>query len=154
MARYRESKRSRLGRERDALRALSPAVRLAGQGERLRVAMRRLPSAFARHPEMARTPLLILGGKDDTRVHPSQSLELFRYLKVLGQTPVRLVRYPGEGHGNRKAGGRYDYNLRMMRWLNHYLKGSGGDPPPYELDYGFDQSEEDEEDNANDKDDD
>lgn len=104
--------------------------------------------------EQARTPLLILHGKDDTRVHPSQSMELYRHLKVLGKTPVRLVWYPGEGHGNRKAGARYDYNLRMMRWLNHYVKGPGGDPPPYELDYGFDLSEKDEEDNANDKDDD
>lgn len=93
--------------------------------------------------EKARTPLLILHGKNDTRVHPSQSLELYRYLKVLGQAPVRLVRYPGEGHGNRKAGARYDYNLRMMRWLTHYLKGPGGDPPAYDLDYGIDLSQED-----------
>ncbi len=88
-----------------------------------------------RYVEQARTPLLILGGKDDTRVHPSQSLELYRNLKVLGNTPVRLVRYPGEGHGNRKSGARYDYNLRMLRWMEHYLVGDGGAPPPYELDY-------------------
>lgn len=96
--------------------------------------------------QQARTPLLILGGKDDTRVHPGQSMELYRQLKVLGQTPVRLVRYPGEGHGNRKAGARYDYNLRMMRWMNHYLKSPGGDPPPAQLDYGIDldQDEDDE----------
>ncbi len=36
--------------------------------------------------------------------------------------PVRLVLYPGEGHGNRKAAARYDYNLRMMRWFDTYLK--------------------------------
>ncbi|MCH8966374.1 MAG: S9 family peptidase [Planctomycetes bacterium] len=96
--------------------------------------------------QKARTPLLILGGKKDRRVHPSQSMELFRHLKTLGQTPVRLVRYPGEGHGNRKAGARYDYSLRIMRWFNHYLKGPGGDPPAYELDYGFDTSKEDEDD--------
>jgi len=85
------------------------------------------------HVESARTPLLILGGKDDTRVDPSQSLELYRYLKLAGHAPVRLVRYPGEGHGNRKAAARYDYNLRMLRWMDHYLKGDGGDPPPHEL---------------------
>ena len=84
----------------------------------------------------AHTPILILGGKNDTRVHPSQSLLLYRFLKTIGQVPVRLVLYPGEGHGNRKFGARLDYNLRMMQWLEHYLKGPGGPPPPYEIDYG------------------
>lgn len=87
------------------------------------------------HVDKARTPLLILGGKDDTRVHPSQSMELYRFLKTIGKAPVRLVRYPGEGHGNRKAALRYDYNLRMLQWFEHYLKGPGGPPPPLELDY-------------------
>jgi dipeptidyl aminopeptidase/acylaminoacyl peptidase len=85
--------------------------------------------------EKARTPLLILHGKDDPRVHPSQSLELYRHLKTLKQTPVRLVWYPGEGHGNRKAAARYDYNLRMMQWFEHYLKGPGGEPPDDQLAY-------------------
>jgi dipeptidyl aminopeptidase/acylaminoacyl peptidase len=94
-----------------------------------------------RHVEKARTPLLILHGKDDTRVHPSQSMELYRHIKVLGKTPVRLVWYPGEGHGNRKAAARYDYNLRMLRWFEHYLISPGGDPPPHELDYGLGDDE-------------
>jgi len=89
------------------------------------------------HVQKAHTPILILGGKDDTRVHPSQSLELYRFIKTLGKTPVRYIRYPGEQHGNRKAGGRLDYNLRMMQWMEHYLKGPGGPPPPYEIDYGL-----------------
>jgi len=85
--------------------------------------------------EQARTPILIMHGKNDTRVHPTQSMELFRYLKTLGKTPVRLVLYPGEGHGNRKAAGQYDYSLRLMRWMKHYLQGEGGAPPPHKLDY-------------------
>jgi dipeptidyl aminopeptidase/acylaminoacyl peptidase len=84
--------------------------------------------------EQARTPLLILHGKEDSRVHPSQSLVLYRYLKILNKVPVRLVLYPGEGHGNRKSAGRLDYSLRMMRWLEHYLTGPGGDPPAYDID--------------------
>ena len=83
----------------------------------------------------SQTPTLILGGTDDPRVHPSQSLELYRYLKLRGKAPVRLVRYPGEQHGNRRAASRLDYNLRMMQWMEHYLKGPGGAPPPYEIDY-------------------
>ena len=90
-----------------------------------------------RYVEQARTPLLIMHGKDDPRVHPTQSMELFRFLKVLGQTPVRLVLYPGEGHGNRKAAARYDYNLRMLRWFDTYLQGAGGEKPEVEIDYNL-----------------
>jgi dipeptidyl aminopeptidase/acylaminoacyl peptidase len=83
----------------------------------------------------SRTPTLILHGKEDPRVHPSQSLELYRHLKVLGKAPVRLVLYPGEGHGNRNSAARLDYALRTLRWMEHYLKGPGGDPPALEIDY-------------------
>lgn len=108
------------------------------------------------YAEKAKTPLLILHGKDDTRVHPSQSLELYRNLKIIGQTPVRLVWYPGEGHGNRKSAGRYDYNMRSLRWFEHYLKDPDGGrdaglkalraPPAYEIDYQLDDDDEDEDD--------
>ncbi|HWL93762.1 MAG TPA: S9 family peptidase [Phycisphaerae bacterium] len=87
------------------------------------------------HVEKARTPLLILHGENDTRVHPSQSMELYRYLKTIGKAPVRLVLYPGEGHGNSKAASRLDYNLRMIGWFEHYLKGPCGVPPDAEIDY-------------------
>ena len=83
----------------------------------------------------SRTPLLIMHGKDDPRVDPGQSRELFRHLKLRGQAPVRLVFYPGEGHGNRKAAARYDYSLRMLRWMEHYLAGEGGAMPAFEIDY-------------------
>lgn len=85
--------------------------------------------------ERNRTPTLILHGKEDPRVHPSQSMELYRHLKTLGQAPVRLVFYPGEGHGNRRSAARFDYTLRTLRWMEHYLTGPGGEPPPQEIDY-------------------
>lgn len=88
-----------------------------------------------KHAGECKTPLLILHGKDDPRVNPGQSREMYRHLKMHGQAPVRLVFYPGEGHGNRKACSRLDYNLRMMEWMVHYLKGPGGAMPPYEIDY-------------------
>lgn len=87
------------------------------------------------HAAQGRTPLLILHGKDDPRVNVGQSRELHRHLKLHDQTPVRLVLYPGEVHGNRKAAARLDYSLRMMRWMEHYLKGPGGAMPPVDLDY-------------------
>ncbi len=93
------------------------------------------------HVQKSKTPLLILHGKDDPRVHPSQSLELYRYVKLAGSAPVRLVWYPGEGHGNRRAASRYDYNLRMLQWFDHYLKGPGGAPPTPSLEYPFEQQD-------------
>jgi dipeptidyl aminopeptidase/acylaminoacyl peptidase len=87
------------------------------------------------YADKCNTPLLILGGKDDPRVNPGQSRELYRALKLRGHAPVRLVQYPGEGHGNRKAAARFDYNLRMLQWLENYLAAPPGELPAYELDY-------------------
>lgn len=89
------------------------------------------------HLDKAKTPLLILHGKADPRVNPGQSLEMYRHLKVRNQAPVRLVLYPGEGHGNRRAASRLDYNIRLLQWMEHYLKGPGGAMPPMEIDYGL-----------------
>jgi dipeptidyl aminopeptidase/acylaminoacyl peptidase len=83
----------------------------------------------------SQTPTLILGGADDRRVPPGQSLEMYRHLKLRGKAPVRLVRYPGEQHGNRRAASRLDYCLRMIQWMEHYLKGPGGAPPPIDISY-------------------
>mgnify|MGYP001944921263 CR=1 FL=1 len=75
------------------------------------------------HVDKAETPILIMHGDSDTRVSPTQSYELYRNIKVRKpETPVRLVLYPGEGHGNRGAAARYDYNLRMIEWFETYLK--------------------------------
>jgi dipeptidyl aminopeptidase/acylaminoacyl peptidase len=81
------------------------------------------------------TPLLILHGSEDKRVNPGQSMEMYRHLKLRGKAPVRLIFYPGEGHGNRNAAARLDYSLRAMRWLQHYLIGPGGKMPDRDLDY-------------------
>ena len=93
------------------------------------------------HAQKSRTPTLILHGEDDPRVPVGQSYMMYRYLKLAGQAPVRLVLYPGEGHGNARAASRWDYSLRLMRWMEHYLNGPGGDPPPYEVDYRLPEAE-------------
>ncbi len=85
----------------------------------------------------ARTPLLILHGKEDPRVNPGQSRELYRALKMMTDVPVRLVLYPGEEHGNRKAAARYDYSLRLLRWFDHFLKEGRTDLPPWRIEYGL-----------------
>jgi dipeptidyl aminopeptidase/acylaminoacyl peptidase len=88
--------------------------------------LERSPIYYAGQSE---TPLLILHGQEDPRVDVGQSHELYRHLKLRGAAPVRLVLYPGEGHGNRNSTARYDYSLRSLRWMEHYLKGEGGAPP-------------------------
>jgi len=85
--------------------------------------------------DSSRTPLLILHGEEDPRVPTDQSIEMYRNLKLRGSAPVRLILYPGEGHGNARAAARLDYSLRSLRWLEHYLIGPGGDPPPFDLRY-------------------
>lgn len=85
------------------------------------------------HAEKARTPILIMHGKEDTRVHPSQSMELYRYLKTHGNVPVRLVLYPGEGHGNRRVAAQLDYAMRLMRWMQHFLVEGNKEAPAHEL---------------------
>ncbi len=70
----------------------------------------------------SRTAVLILGGTNDTRVHPSQSLEYYRRLKMNNHPAVRWVKYPGEGHGNRKQPGRIDVLHRHLTWYDWYVK--------------------------------
>lgn len=94
--------------------------------------LRRSPIYYA---HQSRTPTLILHGDSDTRVDPGQSKELYRHLKLRGKAATRLVLYPGEGHGNRRAASRLDYSIRMLRWFEHFLKGNRTAAPDYEIDY-------------------
>jgi len=74
-----------------------------------------------KYAHQSKTPTLILHGKDDPRIPVSQGMELYRALKTYGNAPVRLVLYPGEGHGNRKNTSRLDYLLRTLEWFDYYL---------------------------------
>ena len=81
------------------------------------------------------TPLLIMHGKEDPRVNPGQSREMYRHLKIRTEVPVRLVFYPGEGHGNGRATSRMDYNMRSLRWIKYYLEnGNKAEKPSYKID--------------------
>lgn len=92
------------------------------------------------HVTKAKTPILILHGDADPRVDPTQSRMFYRFIKLQEDAPpVRLVLYPGEGHGNQRAASRWDYSLRLMRWMKHYLNGEGGEPPPFRVDYQLDE---------------
>jgi dipeptidyl aminopeptidase/acylaminoacyl peptidase len=93
------------------------------------------------------TATLIIGGAADPRVHPSQSLEMYRRLKMNDHQAVRLVQYPGEGHGNRKMPGRRDVCLRSLQWYDWYVKDGkpiDGPMPSYDISdqYGLDLPDE------------
>lgn len=93
--------------------------------------------------QKSKTAVLIVGGAADTRVHPSQSLEFYRILKMNNHPAVRLVQYPGEGHGNAKRPGRCDVLYRQLEWFNWYVRdGKPIDGPMPRLDisdrYGLD----------------
>jgi dipeptidyl aminopeptidase/acylaminoacyl peptidase len=121
---------------------------LVHSGEKLEemweLSLKRSPIYYA---HQSKTASLIIGGAADKRIHPSQSLEMYRRLKMNDHPAVRLVRYPGEGHGNRKMPGRRDVALRTLRWYDWYLKDGkpiDGPMPPYDLSdqYGLDLDEE------------
>ena len=87
------------------------------------------------YANQSRTPTLILHGEGDKRVDPGQARELYHHLRLRGKAPVRLVTYPGEGHGNSKAASRYDASTRMLRWFDHFLVKGKKSAPDYEIDY-------------------
>jgi len=88
------------------------------------------------YAEKRHTPTLILQGEGDPVVTAAQALELYNYLKWMSPAPVRLVLYPGEGHVFSAAASRLDASSRLLQWMQHYLRGQGGTPPPPELHYG------------------
>jgi dipeptidyl aminopeptidase/acylaminoacyl peptidase len=84
----------------------------------------------------SRTAVLIMGGASDTRVDPGQSREFFRILKMNGHPAVRLVQYPGEGHGNRRQPARIDFLQRHLQWFDWYVrdrKPLDGPMPPLDI---------------------
>jgi len=111
-----------------------------------KLSLERSPVYYAHQSE---TAALIIGGAADPRVHPSQSLELYRRLKVNDHPAVRLVQYPGEGHGNRKMPGRRDACLRTLQWYDWYVKDGkpiDGPMPPYDISdqYGLELPDDEE----------
>ena len=103
-------------------------------------ALKRSPIYYA---HQSKTATLIYGGAADTRVDPSQSKELYRRMKMNNHPAVRLVQYPGEGHGNRKQTGRLDVILRILDWYDWYVKDANplnGPMPPLDISdkYGID----------------
>ena len=98
--------------------------------EQWQMNLERSPVYYA---HQSKTATLIYTGADDPRVDPTQSRELYRRMKVNKHPAVRLVLYPGEGHGNRKQVGQIDVLNRQIQWFDWYVRDakplSEGMPP-------------------------
>ena len=68
------------------------------------------------------TPLLIMHNDKDGAVDFTQGIEYYNTLRRLNK-PVIMLQYEGENHGLRKTANQIDYALRMMEFMDHYLKG-------------------------------
>ncbi|MEV0347611.1 S9 family peptidase [Nonomuraea sp. NPDC050680] len=72
------------------------------------------------------TPTLLLHGDSDDRCPVGQAEQWFAALREQG-VPVRLVRYPDASHLfilNGRPSHRYDFNERIITWLEQWVTGS------------------------------
>lgn len=69
------------------------------------------------------TPLLIMHNDADGHVPWYQGIELFVAMRRLDK-PSWMLNYPGEPHWPLKRQNQVDFNIRMMQYFDHYLKGA------------------------------
>ena len=69
----------------------------------------------------ADTPLLVVHGLADDRVHPEQSIQLHQFLEIKG-IPTGLVLYPRQPHGLTERAHQLDFMVRAIDWFDKYLK--------------------------------
>ncbi|AEE51996.1 alpha/beta hydrolase family protein [Haliscomenobacter hydrossis] len=78
------------------------------------------------------TPLLIMHNDKDGAVPWYQGIEFYMALRRLGK-PAWMLNYNEEGHGLVKYQNRKDFQLRMLQFFEHYLKGA---PKPVWMEKG------------------
>jgi dipeptidyl aminopeptidase/acylaminoacyl peptidase len=74
------------------------------------------------------TPLLIQSGAADRRVSPEQSIQFYEAMKRIGKAPVKLVLYPGQGHGISDVRLSKDRMLRNVEWFSYWVPVFGQRP--------------------------
>ena len=72
------------------------------------------------HAHKVRTPTLIVTGEVDQRVHPNQSHEFYRALKLRG-VETKLVLYPREPHGVSEPRHRLHYFKSILNWIDEHM---------------------------------
>ncbi len=75
------------------------------------------------HAQKITTPFLILHGTADGSVDYGQGLEYFNMARRLGKEVI-LLSYPDEGHHLAQKNNRIDFQIRMMQFFDHHLKGT------------------------------
>jgi len=108
----------------------------SGYWDNLEAYARNSPVYYAKN---VNTPLIILHNDKDGAVDWNQGIEYFNTLRRL-RKPVIMLQYTGENHGLRKTPNLKDYNLRMLEFFDHYLKGK---PAPKWLKDGIPHLEHD-----------
>lgn len=74
------------------------------------------------------TPLLIQHGDADRRVSPEQSIQFYEAMKRIGKAPVKLVLYPGQGHGITDPRLSKDRMMRNVEWFSYWVPVIGQKP--------------------------
>ena len=75
------------------------------------------------HTEKITTPFMILHGTADGSVDYGQGLEYYAMARRLGKEVI-LLSYPEQGHHLSTKENRIDFQIRMMQYFDHYLKGT------------------------------
>jgi dipeptidyl aminopeptidase/acylaminoacyl peptidase len=80
------------------------------------------PIAYAHN---VTTPTLIIHSENDFRVPIEQGEQLFAWIRRATDTPVKMIRYPREGHELSRSGEpahRMSRLREMMTWFNTYIQ--------------------------------
>jgi dipeptidyl aminopeptidase/acylaminoacyl peptidase len=80
------------------------------------------PLAYAHH---IKTPLLILHSENDFRVPIEQAEQLFAFIRRSTRTPVKMLRYPRDGHELSRSGEpehRVSRLTEMVKWFDQYCQ--------------------------------
>ena len=72
--------------------------------------------------DKVKTPILIMHNDQDGHVPWYQGIEYFVAMKRLGK-PCWMLNYTGEPHWPVKMSNRFDFQLRLMQFFDHFLKG-------------------------------
>ena len=75
------------------------------------------------HTEKITTPFMILHGTADGSVDYGQGLEYYAMARRMGKEVI-LLSYPDQGHHLSTKENRIDFQIRMMQYFDHYLKGA------------------------------
>jgi len=70
-----------------------------------------------------KTPLLIIHSENDFRVPIEQGEQLFAWVRRATDTPVKMFRYPREGHELSRSGEpnhRISRLTEMVNWFDRY----------------------------------